>query len=424
MLQKLKLAVPYFTILILLFLLIQSVARAQNKSDFQDYYTASQFFYEKKDLYNVQSIQTLQEEIKLEDLFKLENLKKLESLKGNVGTYIYPPLFAFLLIPLGLLSYPTAATIFTILNFLCLLASLFLITKFISFKNTFVILFFTLIINYRYLESHVSNNQVAFILILLILLSLYIKNDLLAGILLSLAILIKLTPAIFLFYFLYKRQFKRVGYTLLFALIWTLVPSLYSHEYNLHSLNNWYELVLDNALKNPAFRSWKNNQSLIATIAKYFLSGADPLNQALFGMPFISLKAKTISYLFYFSSLFIGIPFLYRLKKGISDAQLISALFILSVIFSGISWVHSFVVLIFPIAYLLQYFFESGKSDFYKKFFIVIALITTLTSKILIGSTLEGIFLMFSLLLYTSLSFYWFIIRIDNGELNVTRSEV
>lgn len=100
-----------------------------------------------------------------------------------------------------MLSYPTAAMIFAIINFCSLLGCLFLITKFISFKNTFYILFFTLFINYRYLESHVANNQVAFILILLILLSIYIKNDALAGILLSLAILIKLTPAIFLFTF-------------------------------------------------------------------------------------------------------------------------------------------------------------------------------------------------------------------------------
>ena len=60
----------------------------------------------------------------------------------------------------------------------------------------------------------------------------------------------------------------------------------------MHSLGNWYELVLNNAMKNPAFRSWKNNQSLIATIAKYFMVGADPLNQALFAMPFVSLGAK------------------------------------------------------------------------------------------------------------------------------------
>ncbi|MBP9884791.1 MAG: DUF2029 domain-containing protein [Leptospiraceae bacterium] len=416
MLEKFKQAMPYFVILLLLLLLVQSVGRASNKSDFQDYYNASKLFYEQKDLYNLESIQTLKEEIKLEDLFKLENLKKLESLKGNVGTYIYPPLFAFLLIPFGMISYPIAATIFTLINFFCLLTSLFLITKFISFKNTFSILFFTLVINYRYLESHVSNNQVAFILILLMLLSIYVKSDALAGILLSLAILIKLTPAIFLFYFLYKRQFKRFGYTLLFSFVWTLLPSFYSHEYNLHSLGNWYDLVLNNAMKNPAFRSWKNNQSLIATIAKYFMVGADPLNQALFGMPFLDLEAKTIKYIFYLCSLLIGIPFLYKLKNGFSDVGLISILFILSAIFSGVSWVHSFVVLLFPIAYLLHKIFENENSGANKKFFIVTCVITIVTSRNLIGSTAEGIFLMFSLLLYTSIAFYLILLKIENGK--------
>lgn len=422
MLQKFKQAMPYFTGLLLLLLLVQSVGRASNKSDFHDYYTASQLFYGQKDLYNIESIETLREEIKLEDIFKPENFKKLEALKGNVGTYIYPPLFAFLLIPLGWLSYPTGATIFILVNFICLLASLFLITKLISIKHPFSVLFFTLAINYRYLESHVSNNQVAFILILLMLLAVYVKNDALSGILLSLAIIIKITPAIFLFYFLYKRQFKRFAYTFLFAGIWTLLPSIYSHEYNLHSLGNWYELVLNNAMKNPAFRSWKNNQSLIATIAKYFMVGADPLNQALFAMPFISLGAKTITYLFYFFSLLIGIPFLYRLKSGFKDAELISILFILSVIFSGISWVHSFVVLLFPIAYLISRIFEDQILGAKRKVFIFICVLTIVTARSIIGSTLEGVFLMFSILLYTSLGFYFLLLKINSGDSNATGS--
>ncbi len=416
MLQKFKQAMPYFTGLLLLLLLVQSVGRASNKSDFHDYYTASQLFYGQKDLYNIESVQTLREEIKLEDLFKPENIKKLESLKGNVGTYIYPPLFAFLLIPLGWLSYPTAATIFILVNFICLLASLFLITKLISLKNPFTIIFFTLAINYRYLESHVSNNQVAFILILFMLLSVYVKSDALAGILLSLAIIIKLTPAIFLFYFLYKRQFKRFGYTFLFTTLWTILPSVYSHEYNMHSLGNWYELVFNNAMKNPAFRSWKNNQSLIATIAKYFMIGADPLNQALFGMPFVSFGAKTITYLFYFCSLLIGIPFLYRLKNTISDGALLSILFILSVIFSGISWVHSFVVLLFPIAYLANRIFEEEISKLKRNIFFSLCVLTIVTARSIIGSTGEGIFLMFSFLLYISLGFYLLLLRIDTGK--------
>ncbi|MBK8394762.1 MAG: DUF2029 domain-containing protein [Leptospiraceae bacterium] len=422
MLEKFKQALPYFTVLLLLLFLVQSIGRAKNKTDFHDYYTASQLFQQEKDLYNLNSIQTLAEEIKLEDLFKLENLKKLEGLKGNVGTYIYPPLFAFLLIPLGMLSYPTAAMIFAIINFCSLLGCLFLITKFISFKNTFYILFFTLFINYRYLESHVANNQVAFILILLILLSIYIKNDALAGILLSLAILIKLTPAIFLFYFLYKRQFKRFGYTLLFSVVWIYIPSLYAHEYNIQSLSNWNELVLNTAMKNPAFRSWKNNQSLIATIAKYFLVGADPLNQALFGMPFVDFSARTISYIFYLCSLIIGIPFLYKLKNGISDNTIISILFILSVIFSGISWVHSFAVLLFPIAYLFHKLFEIQTSKILKNIFITNCIITILSSRTLIGSTAEGIFLMFSLLLYTSLAFYFILLNIEDRKPNASGS--
>lgn len=416
MLEKIKRFLPYLLGIILFVLLVQSIGRADNKSDFHDYYTASQLFYSQKDLYNINALETLREEVKLEDLFKAENLKKLEALKGNLGTYIYPPLFAFLLIPFGFLNYEIAATIFTLINFACLLASLFLITKMIPIKNISGILFFTVAVNYRYLESHVSNNQVAFILILLILISISIKNDALSGLFLSLAIIIKITPAIFLFYFLYKRQFARFVYTFLFAGIWLILPSVYSHEYNLHSLQNWYDLVLNNAMKNPTFRSWKNNQSLIATLAKYFMIGADPLNQALFGMPYLTLGARTLTYLFYFCSLVIGTPFLNKLKDGFKDANLISILFILSTIFSGISWVHSFVFLLFPIAYLAHKILEEGIFGIKRNIFFVLCGLTILTSRGLIGSTLEGIFLMFSILLYISIGFYLLLIKLESNE--------
>ena len=194
------------------------------------------------------------------------------------------------------------------------------------------------------------------------------------------------------------------------------------HMNNIQSLSNWNELVLNTAMKNPAFRSWKNNQSLIATIAKYFLVGADPLNQALFGMPFVDFSARTISYIFYLCSLIIGIPFLYKLKNGISDNTIISILFILSVIFSGISWVNSFAVLLFPIAYLFHKLFEIQTSKILKNIFITNCIITILSSRTLIGSTAEGIFLKFSLLLYTSLAFYFILLNIEDRKPNASGS--
>ena len=71
MLEKFKQAMPYFVILLLLLLLVQSVGRASNKSDFQDYYNASKLFYEQKDIYNLESIQTLKEEHHLSRTFRI-----------------------------------------------------------------------------------------------------------------------------------------------------------------------------------------------------------------------------------------------------------------------------------------------------------------------------------------------------------------
>lgn len=413
--EILKKWLPYSFLLILLILLVQGFSSANKPTDFKDYYDASLKMKEKKDLYNESFLKELQEEsVPLDEIFKSENLKKLESLKGNAGTYIYPPLFAFLLSPIAWnFSYEISGAVFFLINFICLCFSLFYIQRLLSISNFFPILSITLVVCFKFLSSHSTNNQVAFILILLILLAIYIKNDLLAGALLSLAIIIKITPAAFLFYFLYKKQWKRFGFSILFLGAWCLLPSVYDHDYNIRSLISWNDLILNNAMKNPAFRSWKNNQSLIATLAKYFLNTADPMNQMKYGLPFISLSQKTVQLLFYSITAITGISFLWKIKKGMSDAAILSSLFIFSAVFSGISWIHSFSVLIFPIIFITDYTLKNTTNRLNLFLCGVYIILTTLLVKQVIGSPAEGKLLMLSIYLYTSCLLYGIILLFD-----------
>jgi hypothetical protein len=398
---------------LLLILFVQGIKKANQKSDFQDYYSASKLFVEKKDLYNQSTLTNLKSDVKLDDLFKPENLLLLEKLKGNIGTYIYPPLFAFLLIPFSFLNYEIASVLFVSLNFICLLISLFLCSRFFSSKRIYTILFITILISFKFLENHVVNNQVAFILLALVLFSVYTKNSILSGLSLSLAIWIKITPAIFLLYFLLQKDFRKIGYTFVFGIFWMLLPSLFSHEYNFASLLSWKELILDNAMKNPEFRSWKNNQSLIATLAKYFLPNADILNQSQMGLPFFDLTKQTLQYLFYTVSVLIVYPFL-KQSLNIKDRfQTLSILFLLSILFSGISWIHSFVFLLFPIFYLTYLIFETDQIPKIKYSYIAISISLVLLNKTFLGSNIESFLLMFSYLLYLSLAYYIILLSIN-----------
>lgn len=406
-------------ILILTTLFISGIQKSSSKSDFQDYYKASQLFSDRQDIYQLELLKSLKESIKPEDVFKPENLIKLESLKNSVGTYIYPPTFAFLLLAVSWLSYPSASILFFLLNFIALVFSIFLIMKNLNPAKKYLILFLSLILNFRFLENHSNNNQVSFLLLALVLYSIWTKNDLASGILLSLAIVIKLTPGIFLLYFFYKKEFKRIGLTFLFLVVWVFLPFSLGFDYNLNLLIDWIDMVLRNFMQNPEFRAWKNNQSLIATLAKYFLPNGDPLNQATFGMPFITLTQKTVKLIFYALAILIfgGGFFRYsQSKRKMTDNQIISSLFILSIIFSGISWIHAFVFLLFPITYTLAEVMEGEATRFSKIVFWISASLPSLTGRIFLGNTLEGFFLMVSLLLYTSILLYFAVLFLKPNE--------
>ncbi|HNM03917.1 MAG TPA: glycosyltransferase family 87 protein, partial [Leptospiraceae bacterium] len=180
--------------LILALLLFQGLGKSSQTSDFSDYYNASRLFTERKDIYQVDSLKELFSEKKAPlQLFDSEVLNKILSLKGKVASYIYPPVFAFLLIPLSILNYETASAVFNLLNFACLVGVVWMFRRDFDTSRFSVVLFLTLAVSYRFLESHTANNQVAFMLIFLSVAALRIKNDFISGFLLALATIIKLT---------------------------------------------------------------------------------------------------------------------------------------------------------------------------------------------------------------------------------------
>ncbi|WCL47633.1 glycosyltransferase family 87 protein [Leptospira sp. GIMC2001] len=402
------------TALILVLLLVNGVYRSGNSTDFDDYYQASKRFIEKSDIYAFEDIDRARSQFtKIEDLFLPENSAILDKLINQTGSYIYPPTFAFLLIPLGFLEYSTASLIFFMINFIALIGSLYLAYELYGKKLSPTTwnwsLFFGLLINFRFLENHTNNNQVGFILIFLILLSVWSDKNWLSGILLALAIAIKLTPAIFLVYFFWKKKYSVIAYTSVFLVAWAILPGLYDWDLNLRYIGNWNEMVLQSAMKSPIFRAWKNNQSMIATLAKYFIPMADPINQSTYKMPWLVLDMKTVQYVFYFIGSIFGFSLIFKMysrTRKVTSIQLLAMLFILSVIFSGISWIHSFTFMLFPILFLVAEYIDGGMSKMQKILFWLGIIILSMPNRNIVGSEIESLFLMLSFILYGSVILY------------------
>lgn len=184
---------------------INGILKSENRSDFRDYYNASIRFTQGNNLYNLDQIEEIltklrSGEIKIEEIFTPKVFLQLKDMMEGVGSYIYPPTFAFLLIPISLFPYEVASAIFLTLNFLALLGSLYILSVRFHRKGNLLFVIVLCILNLRFLENHQNNNQVSLILIFLILTSVHTNKDWLSGFLLSLAIVIKLTPGAFYFF--------------------------------------------------------------------------------------------------------------------------------------------------------------------------------------------------------------------------------
>ncbi|MCB1142787.1 MAG: DUF2029 domain-containing protein [Leptospiraceae bacterium] len=413
--KRFSFLIPWINAIILLSLLIQGISKSSQISDFRDYRRAAVIMQTRADIYQYEETKNLSGKYTLDDILKNPNLfKQLEALKGNIASYIYPPTFAFLLMPLSYIEYNHASMFFIIFNFLALLGTIYLLSRMIPSENFSKILMVTLIINYRFLENHGNNNQVAFLLMFLILLAIYTKNDFLSGGLLSLAVIIKLTPLIFILYYISERRWRAMLYFTLGLGFWIFLPFVQDPDYALKNWKNWIDMVLINTMKNPAFRAWKNNQSLIATLSKYFLDGADTQNQLIFRLPIVSLTMAQIKLIFNIITGILLIPLFIKLRKGIETLPLISALFILSVLLSGISWVHTFSFFVVPVAYVYSMYLETNHAKF-RTYLYVFGGIVILTSKQISGPFLEPVFMMFSILLYAGLFLYYQIFYILEG---------
>lgn len=400
-----------------LYLLVTSINQARQKSDFLDYYHASERWGTGENLYRFDVAFELQSKIKTaEDLFRPENLSLLLTLQNETATYIYPPLFSFLLIPITYLSEQNAALIFELFSWISLLGILYLLfqIKDINGKTkqyTYLILIATLFFNFRFIESHIQNNQVGIILILLVLASLLIKNHFFGGILLALAVSIKITPLVFLFAFLYEKKYTRILWFFVGLILWNALPLLYNWDYTMQMSKEWITQILGNALNNPLLRSWKNNQSLSSTLAKYFVSGADFINQPTYGLPFTNLSLSVLKIIQLVFVLIYGIPLLMLWRNPNQKWAIVSLLFLISAIFSGISWIHSYIICLVPIYFILNKIIETKKDT---KSYLILFLFLSLpifSHRTFVGQKVESFLSMFSILFYSTSLLYFYIVR-------------
>ena len=151
----------------------------------------------------------------------------------SVDGYLYPPSAALLLSPLLFLGLKSAAATWFFLNIVllwsCVLLSIYLVFRKISgLRFAYYILPVLLVL--RPVDSNFTNGQINLIILFIVLLGIAFfqrRKDLLSGFIISIAISVKLTPLVFLPYFLYKRAYlAAIGMLIGLSLFMGLLPAL------------------------------------------------------------------------------------------------------------------------------------------------------------------------------------------------------
>ncbi|HBQ21288.1 MAG: hypothetical protein A2Z91_01865 [Deltaproteobacteria bacterium GWA2_38_16] len=270
----------------------------------------------------------------------------------------YAPVISLLLVPYGFFSMQVSSILWIISNIGFLMGCLYLIKKIflkynIQFRASIFIL--ALLILIKAVTTEITLGQSDILLFLCVLGSLWAYGNQKrkhSAIFFSLAIAIKLPVLIFLIFFLFKRDFRFIGLTILaFILLNILTVLCLNPAAPLSLISSWISSIIQAGGNADIVIFRISNQSLYALIGRYFGTAEN------YGLNVLSLSNTLIMGI----SIMIGFlmlifPFLLvRIcnYKEHSDLFVLSILFILMNLFNPNCWLANNVTLFFPLIYCL-----------------------------------------------------------------------
>jgi hypothetical protein len=306
--------------------------------DLISYYTAAQ-------LIKAGEISEIYAEIK--DDFSVVNSGQFFETAKSAGFHLTPTRYVYLpifLAPFELLtkfSFPTATTLWLILNLICVIAVISLewyFTKDIPHPTLRLMMITSLNLCLFPLFYALKLGQTSIIVYLAVCLIYYftVKNqDLLGGILLGIIIALKFLPLLFIFYFLCRKRYTLV-ITCTLTVLTILLTSIIIYGLPLHKMY-WNYLSVLSSLRIAAW----SNQSIDAFLLRLFTKSTI--------LHFYPIKVTTLfSIVSYTISLsVIGIVYLcLKGKMKINHQQLypleFSSIILCLLIAPSISWLHYF----------------------------------------------------------------------------------
>ena len=267
-----------------------------------------------------------------------------------------------------------------------------------------------LLISLRFIMDNMSNIQINIFMLLLAMAAIYNfahDRNILAAIILAFSISLKVYTIFLFLYFVIKREYKIVAYTLLFLLIFCSIPFfVFGIEQTLDYYRFWYT---ENVI--PFASIGHKNQSFFSMMRSLLMHESPALeghlDQAIY-VNIIDLSLQQTKFVAYIivaaAGLFVCYLFRLKLTSKTSLQSFIEYAFILSIIplLSPIAW-KAYFIFLFP-AYFVNYLFLFAISNSFNNklllfqrmlFFVSIAL-TVFSSELFVGGYFSDVLEVYS----------------------------
>lgn len=293
--------------------------------------------------------------------------------------FSYPPFFFCIIALFTPFTKPVALSLWYLLNLTLLILTVILIIRIFSQtnykigKNNWIKVFLPFFLGIFIISDNLYLGQSNILVFFLCTLSIYYyvsRKNFLTGFILAISCAIKITPVLFLVYFIYKKKFKilygSVAGLLLFFLV---IPSLFfGINKNLYFLSDFINLVISPFLSNSTFIRetvyyTHSNQSLDAFLIRHFTDYGTTINAELPSIPLFSITvAKQISLMIKFILVLITWfacrnslekkPYLLPLEFAV--------IFLLILFISPSSWLNHYVSVLFSYYVVINYVFSEN----------------------------------------------------------------
>jgi len=225
----------------------------EDKSDFYKFYISARYFLEGKDIYAPVPMTTLKNPMdKIIKKMKIKTTKPTIPIRTTLHPNLNPPFETLLLAPIGLISYDKAYSIFAIISLsFGLLAAVLISNEVIYAKHDLAALLTIMIIILLYFPTWINIVYGQFALIVLFLITsawIAVKKgrDALCGLILGLAMSLKLFVGLFLIFFLVRRRWRLLLWFCATFVLLSLLPLLvygigtYKNYLTILSQITWY----------------------------------------------------------------------------------------------------------------------------------------------------------------------------------------